>query len=178
MTRRILVVCIVLLAIALAGCSTLKVQHDWDEQADFTKFKTFKLLDRSDAGNQLVENRIRDAVRIHLSERGFVEDTTSPDFEIAIHGNVKDRVDVQTYNYGYPYYGGYGGYGGYGYWHGGQDVSVSHYQEGTLIIDFVDSEDHELFWRGWGTKTLDASTRDTDVIQGIVDKILDQYPPN
>ena len=175
MTRMILVASVSLVVLGLAGCSTLRVEHDWDEQADFTKFKSYQLLDRSGTANQLVENRIRDAVRIHLSERGFVEDTTSPDFQIAIHGNVKDRVDVQTYNYGYPHYGGYGGYG---YWHGGQDVSVSHYQEGTLIIDFVDSEDNELFWRGWGTKTLDSSTRDAAVIQGIVDKILDQYPPN
>ena len=176
MTRLIFVACVTLIVLGLAGCSTLKVQSDWDSQADFTKYKSYQLLDRSGAGNQLVENRIRDAVRVHLNERGFAEDTTSPDFMIAIHGNVEDRVDVQTYNYGYPYYGGYGGYG-YGYWHGGQDISVSHYQEGTLIIDFVDPEDQELFWRGWGTKTLDDSTRDAAVLQGIVDKILDQYPP-
>ena len=42
MTRMILVACVSLVVLGLAGCSTLRVEHDWDEQADFTKFK--KLL--------------------------------------------------------------------------------------------------------------------------------------
>ena len=152
-------------------CSTLSVQHDWDEQADFTKFVNYKVLPPQGSGDQLVERRIMDSVRVHLNERNFVENDMNPDFLIAIHGDVKDRIDVHTYNYGYPY-------AGYPYWHGGRDVSVTQYQEGTLVIDFVDAADNELVWRGWGTKVLDASTREAHVIQEVVDKILAQFPPN
>ena len=154
-----------------AGCSSLRVNHDWDQQADFTKFQAYKVLPTQSAADPLVERRIQDAVRVHLNERGFTENDVSPDFLIAIHGDVKDRVDVQTYNYGYPY-------AGYPYWHGGRDVSVTQYQEGTLVIDFVDAEKNELAWRGWGTKVIDNSTREAHVLQGIVDKILAQFPPN
>jgi hypothetical protein len=159
------------LLLVTAGCSSLSVYSDWDDNAEFERFRTFELLERSQpAVDPLVEGRIRDAVRGSLEEMGFTENTTSPDFLVAIHGDVKDKVDVQTYDYGYPYYG-------YPYWHGGRDVSVSQYQEGTLVIDFVDAEDNELFWRGWGTKILDQSTREPQVIRQVVDKILDQYPP-
>ena len=170
MTRVTLFVLVCVVAIAVSGCSTLTVNHDWDEQADFTKFRKYKILPGPQAGDQLVERRILDAVRVHLGERGFEEDEANPDFLIAIHGDVEDRVDVQTYNYGYPY-------AGYPYWHGGRDVSVSQYQEGTLIIDFVDAKENELAWRGWGTKILDDKTREASVLQGIVDKILGQFPP-
>ncbi len=170
MTRIIPVVLVCALAVVLAGCSTLTVKNDWDEQADFTTFHKYRILDNQPAADQLVARRITDAVRIHLGERGFEEDADSPDFLIAIHGDVEDRVDVQTYNYGYPY-------AGYPYWHGGRDVSVTQYQEGTLIIDFVDAGNNQLAWRGWGTKILDDSTREASVLQGIVDKILAQFPP-
>jgi hypothetical protein len=161
----------VALLVAMTGCSSLTVYSDWDDNAEFAEFRSFKLLDRTQpARDELVERRVRESVRASLVEMGFTENTTSPDFLVAIHGQVEDKVDVQTYNYGYPYYG-------YPYWHGGRDVSVSQYQEGTLIIDFVDASDNELFWRGWGTKILDHSTRDESVIRGVVDKILDQYPP-
>ena len=175
MTRITFAVLVTVLALALTGCSTLTVRSDWDEQADFTTFQSFKILPIQSPISQLVENRIMDAVKVHLTERGFTEDTTSPNMIIAIHINVDDKVSVQTYNYGYPY-GGYG-YGAYPYWHGGTDVSVSQYQEGTLVVDIVDASDDELAWRGWGTKVIDGSSGSAYKVQEVVDKILNQYPP-
>ena len=175
MTRITLAVLAGILALTLAGCSTLTVRSDWDEQADFSAFRSYKVVPIQSPISQLVEKRIMDAVRIHLNERGFVEDETSPNVLVAIHINVEDKVDVQTYNYGYPYRGY--GYGMYPYWHGGTDVSVSQYQQGTLIIDFVDASDNELFWRGWGSKIIEDSSGAAHKIQEVVDKILKQYPP-
>ena len=175
MTRITLVVLASVLALVLSGCSTLSVNSDWDEQVDFTTFQTFNVLPIQSPINQLVENRITDAIKVHLTERGFTENAVSPDMIIAVHLNVDDKVSVQTYNYGYPY-GGYG-HGAYPYWHGGTDVSVSQYQEGTLVIDFVDAGKNELAWRGWGTKVLDDSSGDAYQVQQTIDKILNQYPP-
>ncbi len=170
MNRMIQSVILVALLAMMTGCSTLKVAQDWDEQADFASFRTFAIMDVPDPADPLLTKRILTAVRNSLIAHGLTEDTASPDFRVAIHGEVNDRVNVQTYNYGYPYRG-------YPYWSGGQDVSVTHYEEGTLVIDFVDSQDNELFWRGWGTKTMDEGTREPAAIQAAVDKILAQYPP-
>jgi hypothetical protein len=157
---------IVLLA---CGCSSVSVQHDWNENTDFNRFRSFRVLDRpaSFAGDPLVWNRLHDALRDELESRAYTENTTDPDFLVAVHIDVQDRVNVQTYNYGY---------GVYSDWHG-RDIAVSQYQEGTLVIDFVDASDNEVFWRGWGTKILDGKTREPAVIRDIVSKIISQYPP-
>lgn len=170
MNRIILPVILVAVLAMMTGCSTLKVAHDWDEKADFASFRTFSIMDAPEARDPLLVKRIIEAVRNALIAHGMTEDKDAPDFMVAIHGEVNDRVNVQTYNYGYPYRG-------YPYWHGGQDVSVTHYEEGTLVIDFIDTQDNELFWRGWGSKHLDEGTREPAAVQAAVDKILAQYPP-
>ncbi len=175
MIRITLAVLVSVLALALTGCSTLSVRSDWDEQVDFTTFQSFHVVPIQSPAHELVEKRIMDAIVVHLTERGFTENAVSPDMIIAVHLNVDDKVSVQTYNYGYPY-GGYG-YGAYPYWHGGTDVSVSQYQEGTLVIDLVDANKNEVAWRGWGTKVLDDSSGNAYEVQKTIDKILNQYPP-
>lgn len=169
MTRTILVLASLLSLLALAGCSSLSVDSDWDSAVDFNSMKTFSILERPSGleGNQLVWRRIQDAIRLSLEARAYTENTTSPDFLVAVHLDVADKVSVQTYNYGY---------GSYYNWHS-RDVSVSQYQEGTLVIDFVDGSERELFWRGWGTKVLDGRSHDEAKIQQVVDKIISQYPP-
>jgi len=173
MIRMVCAVCCGLVALVLAGCSTLKVQQDWAENADFVQYRDFLILDLPQTANELVARRIRDAVQATLIERGFIENQDDPDFLVAIHGEVKDRVDVQTYNYSYPV----APYGMSPYWHGGHDVSVSQYEEGTLVIDFVDAQKKELFWRGWGTQIVDERTRSPEVLREIVEKIVAQFPP-
>ncbi len=68
MTRITFAVLVTVLALALTGCSTLTVRSDWDEQADFTTFQSFKILPIQSPISQLVENRIMDAVKVHLTE--------------------------------------------------------------------------------------------------------------
>jgi hypothetical protein len=176
MIRSLIFACAGLGALLLTGCSSLSVNSDWDQKADFSQYQTYSVMKPQSPASDLVERRIVDAIRVHLNERGFTEDETNPDMIVAPHVNVKDRVDVQTYNYGYPY-AGYG-YGYYPYWHGGTDVAVSEYQEGTLVLDIVDGADREMVWRGWGTKIIDDKSGDAFEIQKVVDKILEQYPPN
>jgi hypothetical protein len=151
-----------------AGCGpSISVEHDWDTRADFTDFKRFKLMESNAVGDQLIQRRIDDSIRLNLTEFGLVEDQENPDFLIATHANVQDRVDVQTWGYGMSSR----------HWHGTQNVSVSNYQVGTLVIDFVDARTNELAWRGWGSKTLSSSSRDPETIQEAVDRILNQFPP-
>ncbi len=72
MPRIILAVLVSVLALTLASCSSLTVRSDWDEQADFTTFQTYKILPIQSPAHKLIENRIMDSVRVHLNERGYV----------------------------------------------------------------------------------------------------------
>ena len=88
---------------------------------------------------------------------------------------TKEKVDVRTWGYGYGPYGRYWG----GTWgHGG--VSVYQYEEGTLIIDFVDSNSKNLLWRGAAKSVIDdANTPDKrdSIINEAVYQILKNFPP-
>ena len=61
----------------------------------------------------------------------------------------------------------------------GGRTDVSYYEEGTLVIDIVDTKEKELAWRGLGTATL--RERDAESQQKFLDatcaKILKDFPP-
>lgn len=168
MSRLSLLALLGLIVVMASGCSpSIQVNQDWDDHIDFMDYRSFKILDTRGVGDDLVARRLVNSVEVHMTERGYVVDEDNPEFLIAIHTNVEDRLDVQSWGYS----------ASSRYWHGGSDITVRQYQEGTLILDFVQPQDMQLFWRGWGTVTVSSSTRDPAALQEIVDKILAQFPP-
>ena len=167
----------VLLALlwAMTGCSSMSVKYDFDNEANFESFQTYNWISTQRAvdphqfgGNPLNYKRAVQAIERELEAKGIPKDDNNPDFLVAIHGGSQDKVQVSTYGYSYGYWGGYMGY---------PYANVYTYQEGTLIIDFIDAEDHELFWRGWATAVIDRAEDPARKITEAVGKILAYYPP-
>ena len=169
----------IIAALLLAGCSTISVNQDYDPGYDFSKLKTFGFIPiTEDAGiDQLNATRLGDAIKANLTAKGYTL-ADNADFGIALFFSKQTKTSVQSYGYGYGYGGGYGRYGG-GY--GGMGgVDVSQYDEGTLVIDFVDMAKQELVWRGIGTGAVSESPsveERTANINEAVTKILEQFPP-
>jgi len=178
--RRPLTVLLAATLLLIAGCSSLKVQQDWRENAAFGQYHSFKIIEPAETSaiaDPLIRQRIEAAIRQGLIDRGFTESASDPDFWVAFHIRVQDKTSVSSYGYGYGYHP-YGPYGSWGMWHAGPAyVDVHQYQEGALIVDFVDADDEEAFWRGWATDTVKGQGRDPAFIKMVVDKILSQYPP-
>jgi hypothetical protein len=64
---------------------------------------------------------------------------------------------------------------------GWTETRVEQYEEGTLVIDFVDSPARRLVWRGAGTRRLSRDPQPDRLTQRVneaVDDILAQFPPN
>ena len=172
--------------VLLAGCASVRVNHDYDPQHDFNEYKTFKWGQADIENDALKQNpmlakRINETVQNVLQEKGFVlleDENADPDFVVVTHAGLKDRVQVQTTSYA-----GYGRYyrGWYDPWWGpyGGQTHVSHYEEGTLVIDIVDMKNKELAWRGLGTKTIGNRTGDKQlqVIDNVVRRIMSSFPP-
>jgi hypothetical protein len=162
----------------LIGCSAIyDITYDYDRTADFTSLRSYNWLPTPEMSNinSLDKKRIKLAVNSELKKKGLEIEFNNPDFLIAYHLGTKDKVDVRPWGYGYGPYGGYGG----GFWgHGG--VSVYQYEEGALIIDFVDSNSKNLLWRGAAKSVIDdAKTpekRDR-IMNEAVYKILKNFPP-
>ena len=62
----------------------------------------------------------------------------------------------------------------------GGSTYVTQYDEGTLVIDFIDIAENKLVWRGVGTGALSESPsveERTENINNAVAQILEQFPP-
>jgi hypothetical protein len=166
------------LAIFFSGCSTISVNQDYDPAYDFSKLKTYGFIPiSSEAGiDQLNADRLGEALKTNLTAKGFTL-SEKADFGIALFFTKSTKTDISTtggYGYGYGY--GYRGYGGgMGY------TDIYQYDEGTLVVDFIDMAENKLVWRGIGSGILsDNPTVEerTANINNAVAQILAQFPPN
>jgi len=172
-----LIVILITAALFLISCSTISVNQDYDPAYDFSKLKTFGFIPiTSEAGiDQINADRLSSAIKSRLGAKGYTL-SEQADFGIALFFTKDTKTSVQSsggYGYGYGYgYRGYGGMGGSTY--------VTQYDEGTLVIDFIDIAENKLVWRGVGTGALSESPsveERTENINNAVAQILEQFPP-
>ncbi len=158
---------LLIMSLALWGCSSISVNSDYDASTNFAALQTFSWVEEleeapEDArqGNSLVTARIEEAVVRSLSAKGY------------------RRVDVNTSPSMGVSYGRRGHYGGMGV--SASTADVREYTEGTLMIDIVDPGANQLIWRGTGQSRISESKTPeerTENINEAVEKILAQFPP-
>jgi hypothetical protein len=169
-------------ALTVGACGGLKVSTDYDPEADFSGWQTYVWAERTDEGeldprvyNSIVEGRVKVAVDRALQAKGYSEVITGdPDFLVAWHGAIDGKVSVNTVTTHYGY--GWGWYGGYG----ATQTYVNEWDEGTLIIDFIDVRENKLVWRSSVTDSITerASPEEAQrALDNAVAKILGSFPP-
>ncbi len=162
----------------LCSCSSVKVVSDFENGTDFSSFSSFSIVevDKGQTGvSDINLRRIMNAVNSELAAKGLKQ-MSGGDLEVHLHGLVKDKTstDVSTDYYGYGYYRR-----GFGYGTMVTRVDTYEYQEGSLIIDLVDSKKKELVWQGIGTARLNDKPKGREErIQNAVKEILKAYPPS
>ncbi len=174
-----------LTVMALAGCSSLRTHYDYDREADFTRLETFGWAEPSTSrgsdgsnamhDNDLVERRIRRSVEAQLTARGFVKSDSTPDFRVASHCKVDERLEVRDWSYAYGIHGGR-----YGYGVPIRDTEIREYDEGTLVLDVIEESTGHLIWRGTATRVLDKSPTPEEseaAIDEAVKAMLENFPP-
>ena len=164
-------------SILLVGCAPISTNFDYDASWDFESLKTYQLLTPpvDSAVNSLSRDRVTNAINSELIARGYNEVDTDPDFQVAYHVGSQDKIQVSDWGYGYGGRGSYYGYGGRR-----SAVDVYQYQEGSLIVDIVDTDAHKLIWRGTARKVLDTNPtpeQRTATVNAAVAKILEDFPP-
>lgn len=172
----------IVMVLAIASCSSVKVAYDYDKQADFTKYKTYAFTE--DVAKMPVDDlnrgRIISAVESELAAKGFSK-SDNPDALIDIFITAKKRTEAVANTTGTGGYG-YGRYGRYGYGGGFSTTTVSYndYLDGTMLINMVDKSTEKIVWQGRGTKTLDEDASASKKEQNInyaVKQIFTNYPP-
>ena len=160
------------------SCSTTyNVKYDYDQQTNFSDLNTFDWMHVPEKASidSLVIQRVKNAVNAELKAKGLMMTSNNPDFLIAEHLGTEDKVQVTDWGYGY----GHRGYGGGGWGPGG--VSTYQYEEGSLILDFVDAKSKKLIWRGVvkaEVQNADTPEKIDTLINDAVREILKKYPPS
>jgi len=171
-------------AALLAGCSSLKVNTQFDPNAPYSTYKTYAWLATTPGQEQVAAIRdpairvlVIDAIDREMKRKGLVRTTPeqNPDFYVSVIGWGQSKVEVT--NYGYAYGGAYV----YGPW-GPSAVAVpvaevNQYTEGTLVLDFVDAKSKKLVWRGTATDSVTDANQVRTVVDQAAYKLLEAYPP-
>lgn len=152
--------------LAAAGCAGITTNAAVAPGANLAKYHTYGWY--TPPGGRVEspgEQEVRAALERALAQKGLVPATTAPpEFLVAYHARKQQQVDVMPGGYGW-------GYGFYGY------PDVSTYTEGTLIVDFVDPQTNQVFWRGTASAILDhPNNPDLGKIDQAVAKLIEQYP--
>lgn len=166
-------ICITLLA--LMACAPVKVNYDYERNADFSKYKTFNYFQNLDTGmSELDTKRFLDALDAAMATKGMVL-SDSPDFLINIKSSAYTVGSQSSVGVGF---GGSGRNMG-----GGISVGIPVGQSTLnrqIQIDFVDPQGGGLFWQAISEDSFyqdDAPEAKEEKFKTIATEILKGYPP-
>jgi hypothetical protein len=169
----------ILLVVSVVGCTSPKVGYDYDRSANFSRYHTYAWVSGGQKAtgdrrldSSLVDARIRSAIDKELRAKGYQASSNGgSDFLVVYHAGVKDLMKgASTQNYiGDRAHGTF------------TTISdIQPYHEGTLTIDIVDAESHQLIWQASAKADVDQSLgpaeRDARVTN-IVHAMLSHFPP-
>ena len=168
---------LLLFAVFMTSCDSVKVASDYDREANFTNYGTYAFfkpgIDKAEISD-LDKKRILRAIETEMQKKGFTK-SENPDLLVSIFTKTNENINIYNNNM-YPYWG----YGwGWNPWYWGSGFNtVSSTSEGTLYIDLIDSDGKELVWQGMGTAALASEVnKKQERINEIVAKIMEKYPP-
>ena len=178
---------ITLVGLLLAAGAALgqDVRYNFDKNADFSKFKTYKWVTIKDAAkvNDLTDKQIIAAVDAELATKGLTKTSDdSANLYIGYQAGIGQEKQFTSFSSDWGYGGGWyrgGWYGGMG----GMSTTTgqtSTIYVGQLALDMYDSANHDLVWRGLASKTISPKAKPEKQEKNLakaVRKLLKNYPP-
>jgi len=168
---------LVILILGLIDCSTLSVNTKHEQSVSFSDLKTYdwmptpqKLIDDPRVDWKLLESRVHTAVDKELSAKGFSRLTSgSPDFLVGYQATLDKKVVTTSLDYSSRYrYTRPPGWASF------------EYEEGTLILDIVESKTRKLIWQGTARDEVGFSRspeEKQEQINEAVRLMLENFPP-
>jgi hypothetical protein len=175
------------LGLLLAGTTSAlaqDVKYNFDKQANFTAFKTYKWVAIKGAQpiNDLVDKQIKAAIDKELATKGLTKtEADTADLYIGYQAAVDTEKQYTSYSSGWGY--GPGWYGGGWYGAGGMQTttgSTSTIYVGQIAVDMYSTAAKTLVWRGNATKTIDPKAKPDKQEKNLakaMTKLFKNYPP-
>ncbi len=160
----------VLILLAAMSAFAQKITVEFDQAADFTKYKTFAIRDgqlnsKNPALNsELIKKQIEADIARDLTAKGLqMVASGTADLNVRYRFGSARKTEVDTYPAG---------------WRGwGTRVVRRPYTEGTLVIDLRDPSTKSLVWRGIASEDKGDASKVQGKIDDMVKKSFDKYPP-
>ena len=160
---------LILTLFAAVGASAQKVTVEFDQAADFSRYKTFAIRDgqlhsRNPALNsELVKKRIDADIERYLTARGLSMVSGKSDLNVRYRLGSARKTELESYPAG---------------WRGlGTRVVRVPYTEGTLVIDLRDPSTRSLVWRAIASVEKKDANKIEGKLDAMVKKSMEKYPP-
>ena len=170
---------LIVVALMLTSCVSVRVASDYDREVDFSEYKSYAFykpgIDQAEISD-LDKKRILRAIEFELSKKGYMK-SENPDMLVSIFTKSRERINV--YNNAWGWGPGYWGWGWNPWWGGWGGTTATTSTEGTLYIDLIDGEKKELVWQGIGRGYLAENNMEKkeERIRVFVNKIMERFPP-
>jgi hypothetical protein len=181
--KRVLLLPLLVLLVGTSSTFAQDVRYNFDKQADFAQFKTYKwvTLKGAQVPNDLVDMQIKAAIDSELATKGLKRtETDTADLYVGYQAAVSTEKQYTSFDTGWGYGPGWGGG-----WYGGGGMSTttgttSTIYVGQLAVDMYQPGQKQLVWRGVVSKTIDTNANPEKQQKNLAKatkKMLKNYPP-
>jgi hypothetical protein len=160
---------LLLLALAVGPALAQKIDIEFDESADFARYKTFHIVEgqlnakAAALNSELTRRKVENEIRKRLTEKGLMEVESKPDLNVRFTLGQSRRTEVEAYPAGWRGLGT-------------RRVRVA-YTEGTLVINLRDPVRKELVWRSVAEEEKHDPMQISAHLDDMVRKSIEKYPP-
>jgi hypothetical protein len=160
-------------SLTVTGCAaTMGVSSHVESGLDFTPYRSFMWgpADALPTGDPRLDNdpffkdHVQGAVERQLAARGIeLRATGTPDLLIHYHANIRKRIAIDRSAHAYDYCSG-----------ANCPPETIAYEEGTLVLDFIDARTNRLIWRGWARNSVEDTLHNRDKMARRIDRAVTQ----
>lgn len=146
-----------------------KINIEFDQSVDFSKYKTFAIRDgrlnsrNPNLNSELVKKHIERDIEHFLTNKGLEVTTGKSDLNIRYTLGSLRKTELESFPAG---------------WRGwGTRVVRVPFTEGTLVIDLRDPSTRSLVWRAIAVEHKDDAMKLEGKLTDMVKKSIEKYPP-
>jgi hypothetical protein len=181
--KKLCILTTLLLLLAASNALAQDVRFNFDKDASFAAYKTYKWVPIKDAAkvSDLVDKQIKDTIDAELKTKGLTKvEGEKADLFIGYQAAVGQEKQFSSYSTGWGTGPGYRG-GWYGA--GGTQMTTgqtSTIYTGSVALDMYDAAKQNLVWRGMVSKPLDPKAKPDKQQKNLtkaIAKLLKNYPP-
>ena len=169
--KLVIVFLLYILAISCTSIYSVGIIHEYDREVDFTAFKSYDWLPMPENNIKygLIVKQITGEMNNQMKVRGFNKDSQHPDFLIALHGGIQNKLSFPEWQYLSENYEKYAMR---------RRFDIADYTDERFIIDFIDTKTKALVYRATVTAYLSldptSETREKKITKAVK-QILDDY---